>query len=290
MSLRILLADDQQNEVAEARKVLKDMAYEVVAVSTFEDAMKHAREENFDIAVIDLGWDFDPSLTSEVGQEDKRAMGWRILDQIKSVNPDTVRILYSARANDLRITQTATQEDIHCIQKRYTSEGRLLLTDVIKVFAQRIAIEGELKKELANRDVALREAHSRIELLEASLENMEDARRELADQDTGSELERLRAELQGAQNKNREYEKQHSEAETEKTRFNRILLAVVGVPLVAFILFIATWFLTQQLVIAIMAFVGGAFLLLALLSATKTITHSELESLGKLLKSLFPNT
>lgn len=290
MSLKILLADDQPNEVAEARKVLKDMAHEVVAASTYEEAMKHARDGTFDIAVVDLGWYCDPLPTSEVGEEDKGAMGWRILGQIKSTNPDTVRILYSARTDEPKITQTATEEDIYCIQKRYTPEGRLLLGDVIKVVAHRIGIENELKDELAVKERTLQEAHAQIETLEATLANIENAKSELAEQNTASELEQLRTELEDAQIKNREYEKQNSEAETEKTRFNRILLAVVGVPLIAFVLFIATWFLTQQLVIAILAFVGGSFLLLALLSATKAITFSELEYLGNLLKSLFPNS
>jgi response regulator RpfG family c-di-GMP phosphodiesterase len=248
--LKILMADDQQGEVEDARKALKDMAHDVIAVSTFDEAMKHAQNEIFDIAVVDLGWFTDNDLKGRMSDENMGSLGWKILDLIQAKNPNTVRILYSARTDDPKITQAATEQNIYCIQKKFTKEGRLHLADVVKVIAHHLAIE----KNLANK------------------------------------VETIEAELEKAQTKIREFEKLKAEADSEKQKFNRLLLSVMVVPTVAFILFIAAWLLTQQLVIATLAFVGGAFLLLAFLLATKAITLQGLKQLGDLLKSLFPRS
>ncbi len=105
-----------------------------------------------------------------------------------------------------------------------------------------------------------------------------------------NKMEMIELELEKARTQIAEFEKLKTEADTEKHKFNRLLLSVMVVPTVAFVLFIAAWLLTQQLVVAVLAFVGGAFLLLAFLLATKAITFPELKYLGKLLTSLFPKS
>jgi CheY-like chemotaxis protein len=248
--LKILMADDQQFEVEVARKALKDMAHDVIATSTFDEAMKYAQQESFDIAVVDLGWFTDTALKGTMSEEDTGSAGWRILEMIRAKNPNTVRILYSARTNEPKITQAATEKGIYCIQKEYSKEGRLHLADVVKVIAHHLSIENDLKEKINEVDQELQKSRSKLQ-----------------------ELENLK-----------------NETDSEKYKFNRILLAVMVVPTVAFVLFIAAWLLTQQLGIAVLAFIGSAFLLLALLSATKAITLSELKYLGTLLQSLFPKS
>lgn len=115
--LEILVADDQQAEVEEARLALIDMNHRVFMANTFAQAESLAKSETFDIAVIDLGWFTDESFKN---QRDKAATaGWEIDDMIRERNEDAVRILYSARANDADISQAATIRGMYCIQKSF---------------------------------------------------------------------------------------------------------------------------------------------------------------------------
>lgn len=245
--LKILMADDQQTEVEEARKALKEMNHEVVAVAIFEEATKLAQNEAYDIAVVDLGWYTDKSLKKELSEEDIAAAGWKILNLIKARNPNTIRILYSARTNEPQITHTAAEQGIYCIQKRFTKEGRLELADVVRVIARHLSIENDLNK--------------RIKELESDLEK-----------------DRLSIkDLQGYRDK----------TDLDERQFRRVLITTIIAPITAFILFIAAWLLTQQVYVAIAAFIGGVFLSLVVLRAIGAISSSDLKYLGKLLPSLF---
>jgi hypothetical protein len=66
-----------------------------------------------------------------------------------------------------------------------------------------------------------------------------------------------------------------------------VLITTVVTPTVAFILFIGAWLFTQQIIVAIAAFLGGSFLSLATLRAMGAVSSADLEYLGKLLPSLF---
>jgi CheY-like chemotaxis protein len=241
------MADDQQTEIEEARKALKEMAHEVVAVATFDDAIKSAQNEAFDIAVVDLGWFTDASLRNQVSEEDAASAGWRILDLIKAKNPATVRILYSARTDEPKITQAATEQGIYCIRKRFSKEGRLHLADVVKVIAYHLSIESDLRARIQELDSALGKARAFIEELEGH---------------------------------------RHG-SDADETKFRRVLITTVVTPTVAFILFIGAWLFTQQIIVAIAAFLGGSFLSLATLRAMGAVSSADLEYLGKLLPSLF---
>lgn len=244
--LKILMADDQQTEIEEARKALKEMAHEVAAVATFDEALRLAQNETFDIAVVDLGWFTDPSFKDKTKEEDAASAGWRILELIKEKNPDTVRILYSARTDEPKITQVATEQGIHCIQKNFSKEGRLRLADTVKVIARHLSIESDLK--------------SRIRDLE-------------------SDLEKAAAHI-------KELESDRGKTDSEERGFRRILLATTLAPTLSFILFITTWLLTQQLIVAVIAFIGGAFLSLAILRAIGAFSLADLKYFGTLWKSL----
>jgi len=107
------MADDQQTEIEEARKALKEMDHEVVAVAKFDGAIKLAQSEAFDIAVVDLGWYTDTTLKKHTKDEEEIAVaGWKILSSIEVKNPDTVRILYSKRTDEPKITQRATEQGV----------------------------------------------------------------------------------------------------------------------------------------------------------------------------------
>jgi CheY-like chemotaxis protein len=285
--LKILMADDQQIEIDDARKALKEMAHEVIAVSTFDEAMKQAQDETFDIAVVDLGWYTDATLKGKMSDEDTASAGWRILELIRAKNPDTVRILYSARTDEPKITQAATEQNIYCIQKEFSKKGRLHLADVVKVIAYHLAREKELKEKVNKIELELQKSFVQIQNLETSKEKVDSEQRTAIEKSSANKMRKIESELEKALAKIQDLEKLKNEAVSEKYKFNRILITVTLVPTVSFILFIAAWQLTQQLTIAVLAFVGGAFLSLAALSATGSITSYELKYLGTLLQSLF---
>ena len=118
---------------------------------------------------------------------------------------------------------------------------------MVKVIAQHLSIESDLK-------VRLKELEADLEKLHALVNDLE------------SEQKR---------------------ADADERKFRRVLMTTVLTPTVAFILFIAAWLLTQQLVVAVAAFLGGSFLSLATLRAIGAVSSADLEYLGKLLPSLF---
>lgn len=237
--LRILMADDHEQEIEEARRALKDLNHKVTTATTFEQALEYARTGTYDIAVIDLGWFTDHSLVSEVGTEDAGAGGWDLLKEVKRRNPDTVRILYSARTETTDVAHAAAKEGVYCIKKRFSPDGRRNLAEVVKVIADRLSCENELRE--------------RVEHL-------------------GTELERTRTDLEQASVRVRELE-------GEERRFRRVLFTVVALLVVAFALFVLTWVLTQQLLVTLAASTFGVFLVLAALRATGNISPQDLRVL-----------
>jgi hypothetical protein len=83
----------------QALKTLKDAGYTSITVSrTASDAMSLAREKEFDLAIIDLRWEPDESLS----RDDSDAYGWKICDEIdkadkKKNRKSTPQIIYSSR-------------------------------------------------------------------------------------------------------------------------------------------------------------------------------------------------
>lgn len=289
--LKILMADDQQTEVEDARRALKEMAHDVISVSTFDKAMEIAQHETFDIAVVDLGWYTDKELKKKkMNDEDIGSAGWRILELIRANNPDTVRILYSARTDEPKITQAATEQNIYCVQKEFSPEGRLHLADVVKVIAHRLSIENQLREKINAFELELQKSNAKIHKLETSIEKAEIEHQISVKNGFSNKIEMTEAELEKARSKIVELEKAKNDTNSEKLKFNRLLIAVLVVPTAAFILFITAWLITQQLLIAILAFVGGSFLLLALLLAIRAISLTELKYMGELLQSLFPKS
>ena len=61
--LKILMADDHEDEISDARQLLENMDHEVDTATTYAHAIELAKNQSYDIAVIDLGWFTDIELT-----------------------------------------------------------------------------------------------------------------------------------------------------------------------------------------------------------------------------------
>ena len=86
---------------SKAVEVLKDGGYDVRAVGIYDDAIKVASTESFDIAIIDLGWYLEEMLPPA----DRAAAEWKICDALEtadrmSSHRPTARIAYSSRFDD----------------------------------------------------------------------------------------------------------------------------------------------------------------------------------------------
>jgi CheY-like chemotaxis protein len=233
--LRIFMADDHDDQIAEARKALEQMSHQVTTTASFDEALDYAKHSSFDVAVIDLAW----------GSND--SAGWAILDAVKDRDENTERILYSAQSESRLIIQAAEAKGITRIPKEYSPSGRRHFADVMTGIVRHLSIEKDLRKEING----------------------------------------LKTELEKARTQVQELQKYKSQVEGSELKFRRILLIAVTMPSVAFVLFIATWLLTQQLAVAVMAFLGGAFLVLAVFLASGEVSRAAVKELGTLLQSLF---
>ena len=78
---------------------LRDRNYDVTIANTYDKAIRLARDECFDIAIIDLGWSGDHSL--EPARQ--RDAGWAIANQLRESDRShkrtmpTAQIIYSSR-------------------------------------------------------------------------------------------------------------------------------------------------------------------------------------------------
>lgn len=133
--LKILMADDHDTEIADARELLVSLDHDVQTANTYKVALQLAERIPFDIAVIDLGWYTD--LTSGI-QGDRSLVemgGFRIADAISKVHPNTQMILYSSRIDKPEVREAATQKRMLCIQKSFDEVSRQSLVSMVKAFA-----------------------------------------------------------------------------------------------------------------------------------------------------------
>lgn len=94
----------------QAFKGLKSDNLDVVCANTLDAARKLAQTDKFDIAIVDLGWFFDPAVSST----ERESAGWRIVDDIEKADRNMGRktecIIYSSRLlEDPRIVAQAAQ-------------------------------------------------------------------------------------------------------------------------------------------------------------------------------------
>jgi CheY-like chemotaxis protein len=129
--LRILLADDQRSEIADAERVLLDSGHAVEVVTSFTDAEAKLRDRStpYDVVLIDLGWFTDPTCD----RDDKDTAGWD-LDAL-AAESDALRVLYSTRLDDPGIQTEADQRGMLPVRKSWNEASRKHLADLLSVVA-----------------------------------------------------------------------------------------------------------------------------------------------------------
>lgn len=134
--LKILMADDHDTEIADARRLLITLDHDVHTANTFQTALQLARSTQFDIAVIDLGWYTDQ--TSGIQGDDSLVEmgGFRIADAVRELHPSTQLILYSNRIDMPEVREVAAQKRMLCVQKSFDAVSRQSLVSMVKAFAQ----------------------------------------------------------------------------------------------------------------------------------------------------------
>jgi CheY-like chemotaxis protein len=141
--LKILMADDHEDEISDARQLLENMDHEVDTATTYAHAIELAKNQSYDIAVIDLGWFTD--MTS--GIQNNRLLvekgGFRIADEVQKMHPNTQLILYSSRIDDPDIREAAIQKRMLCIQKSFNETSRQSLASMVKAFAQLLSSDNQ---------------------------------------------------------------------------------------------------------------------------------------------------
>lgn len=275
--LNILIADDQKREVENARLVLKDMAHHVFDFYTYDEALDAAKSNRFDIAVVDLGWYSDSVLVDRVGKENASTAGWKILDSLKLTNPNTIRILYSNRANDPNIARKAATEKIISIKKDFSNERRVLLADIVRVIAQQLSIESQLRNRIQTMQGTIDKLINELDNLHENINKQDEEQKN-----------KLEIDLIAAQSEIDRLLKQTDSKSVEIKKFARIILASLILPTFAFLLFILSWLLTNDVYIGIVSFVFGSFLILIILRATGSLTIDDIKEFKSILNSLSP--
>lgn len=121
-------------EMRRTVRTLQKAGYAVMTVHTYSDAMSLAKDRHFDIAIVDLGWFADESLS------DPDYAGWDICEAIDDGNqaradPPTPQIIYSNRfAQDTHIGVRAASQGKLPFYKGYTeASDQALLAAVMFV-------------------------------------------------------------------------------------------------------------------------------------------------------------
>jgi ActR/RegA family two-component response regulator len=243
--LEILMAVSQDVEIADALRFLSKRGHRVRPAHTFQEAMSDAQTKVFHMAVIELDWFADE--TCKLPEFEARTAGWQIAEAVKERHSNLGLILYSKRANDPDISNTALKNGMFPIQKSSTTQRQL--ANAVELLLKRLEIENDHKIEIKELEAKLNTTNAENEELRRKRDMMD------------REFHQIKRE------KDVEKEKADSEKEKAKSRFGRVFLIALIVPTVVFVLFISAWLTTQQPVILISAFMAGAFLVLVILAA-----------------------
>lgn len=147
------------------RRVVRSVAEnnDVTVAMRYQDALALAREEHFDVAIIDLGWYADKA----VRQADRPVAGWKIaaaIDEADAEDPErpaTAQIIYSARfGSNPELGQIAANKGKLPFFKPYREPFTIPLESEAQV--------EEAADEVASAIQSLRAAVSFIEHLSAS--------------------------------------------------------------------------------------------------------------------------
>jgi CheY-like chemotaxis protein len=141
--LRILMADDHENEISDARELLDSMDHEVDTATTYAGALDAAKNNEYDIAVIDLGWFTDKTSGIDHDRQLVERGGFRIADEVRRRNPGTRLILYSSRIDLPEVKEAAARKGMLCIQKSFNETSRQSLASMVKAFAQLLSADDQ---------------------------------------------------------------------------------------------------------------------------------------------------
>ncbi|TET11118.1 MAG: response regulator [Candidatus Thorarchaeota archaeon] len=175
--IRILFADDQipeydipeskisqdEREMRKAVQKLKDAGYHVDVARTLKESIDQVKKKRYDIAIIDLGWYYDKSVSSS----EQPTAGWEICRAVTEANEallaskltkgrmkPTFQIMHSQRLmGDATITMTAASRGALPVFKSYNQASHEALVAAVK-FVEENAIEKsieEVRKTLAIR-------------------------------------------------------------------------------------------------------------------------------------------
>ena len=97
---------------------LRDGGFRIIEANTFSKTLESIKKDNFDIAIIDLGWFADPDL-SNVPEDIRMNKGWEIVDALKS-KKNIPLIMFSNRfPTDDLIAKRAAELSIFPVYKSY---------------------------------------------------------------------------------------------------------------------------------------------------------------------------
>jgi ActR/RegA family two-component response regulator len=118
----------------EAVRSLRNAGYQVVVVNTYAKAMQIARDDYFEIAIVDLGWFADDALTPD----EREYAGWNICSAIEEANRErgnapTSQIIHSNRfADDATLSMQASDKGMLPIYKNYSEANHEALRAAVK--------------------------------------------------------------------------------------------------------------------------------------------------------------
>lgn len=127
---KILIVDDEEITLENLEHVLKKEGYEVVAVSTGVQALKHLESSEFDLVLTDLKM--------------KKVDGMEILDKVKNRHPDTEVIMITGYATVSSAIEAMKKGAFHYVAKPFK-------LDEIRVVVKQATEKKQLRDE--NREL-----------------------------------------------------------------------------------------------------------------------------------------
>lgn len=143
------MADDQKTEIVDAEIELKSLDATIDIETVFESAWENAKEQSYEIAVIDLGWYTDNKTdwsSKQFSRFDKTKAGFRLAEEVRKNNPDAMIIIYSAHVDEY--LDAISSNRYFYLKKQYNDQSRSMLRGMVQVLLQRLPIEKRLKQEL----------------------------------------------------------------------------------------------------------------------------------------------
>lgn len=142
-SLRVLIADDQQDVIDALRLLLGDEGYDVTAARSPAEALERLEASDFDLAIVDLNYTRDTTS----GQE-----GFDLLERIRAVDPTLPVLVMTAWSSIAGAVEAMRRGARDYIEKPWDDEKLLA--------AARTQVE---LRRAVRRNQRLQEANQRLQ-------------------------------------------------------------------------------------------------------------------------------